>query len=101
MAWNWVSVTTKQGGTTIPKPGEMVELNYQISICECSCLGNPLKGKEILDAVCHTSPYYHSWFREMMKVEKVGKSEKVLDRLRSEMDTLGRNGDRYVAGSDL
>ena len=39
--------------------------------------------------------------REMMKVEKVGKSEKVLDRLRSEMDTLGRNGDRYVAGSDL
>ena len=55
-----MSVAIKQGGTTIPKPGEMVELNYQISICECSCLGNPLKGKEILDAVCHTSPYYHS-----------------------------------------
>lgn len=33
---SWASVTIKKGGTTFPKPDEIVDLNYQSSPCECS-----------------------------------------------------------------
>ena len=77
----------KKGGTVIPKPEEMAELNYQSSTCECSHLIDSLKGREMFDAVCHTGTMKE--VRERMKVEKVGKFEKVLNGIRSNVDTLG------------
>ena len=44
----------KKGGTVIPKPEEMAELNYQSSTCECSHLIDSLKGRETFEAMCHT-----------------------------------------------
>ena len=61
-----MSVSIKQGGTSIPKPEEMVELNYQSPNCECSHLIDSLKGREMFDAVCHTDTMIK--VRERMKV---------------------------------
>ena len=52
---NWVSVPIKQGGTAIPKPEEMTDLDYQASKCECSHLLDSLKNREMFDFVCHTN----------------------------------------------
>ena len=52
---SWVSVSIRQGGTAIPKPEEMVDLNYLASTCECSHLLDSLKGKEDFDPVHHTA----------------------------------------------
>ena len=82
-----VSVSIKQGGTAIPKPEEMAELNYQQSTCECSYFIDSLKGREVFDVVCHTGTMKE--VREMMKVEKAGKFEKTLKGVRSKIDKLG------------
>ena len=52
---SWVSVSIRQGGTTIPKPEEMVDLNYLASTYECSHLLDSLKGKEDFDPVRQTA----------------------------------------------
>ena len=84
---NWVSVSIKQGGTTIPKPEEMAELNYQSSTCEYSHLIDSLKVRDMFDAVCHTVTMKE--VREMMKAEKVRNFEKTLKGVRSKIDQLG------------
>ena len=61
----------KQGGTAIPKPEEMAELNYKASTCECSHLIDSLKEREVFDGACHTSTM--KGMREMMTVEKAEK----------------------------
>jgi len=66
-----VSVSIKQGGTVIPKPEEMVELNYKASTCGCSHLIDSLKEREVFDGACQTRAIKGG--REMVKVEKVAK----------------------------
>ena len=62
----------KQGGTAIPKPEERIELSCQSSFCEGSLLIDSLKGREMFDAVCHTTGTMKE-VRERIKVEKAGK----------------------------
>ena len=64
---NWVSVPIKQGGTAIPKPEEMADLNYQASTCDCSHLLDSLKNRELFDSACQ---------------EKVVKADRILDGLK-------------------
>ena len=68
---DWVSTSIKQGGTAIPKPEEMAELNYKASTCECSHLIDSLKEREVFDGACHTSTM--KGMRKMMTVEKAEK----------------------------
>ena len=59
---DWVSVSIKKDGTTIPKLEEMVELNYKASTCEYSRLIDSLKERDAFDGACHTI------VRKLMKV---------------------------------
>ena len=49
-----MSVAIKQGGTTIPKLEEMVDLIYIVSTCDYSHLLDSLKGKETFDPIFHS-----------------------------------------------
>ena len=62
-----MSVPIKQGGTAIPKPEEMADLNYQASTCDCSHLLDSLKNRELFDSACQ---------------EKVVKADRILDGLK-------------------
>ena len=66
---NWVSVPIKQGGTVIPKPEEMTDLNYQASTCECSLLLDSLKNRGMFDSASHTNTT--TGVRARIKEEKV------------------------------
>ena len=44
----------KKGGTAIPKPEEMADLNYRASTYECSHLIDSLKGRDSFDPICHS-----------------------------------------------
>ena len=65
------------GGTTIPKPEEMVDLNYLASTYECSHLLDSLKGKEDFDPVHQTAT---------MKKKKLASSDDVLRKVESGID---------------
>ena len=88
----------KKGGTVIPKPEEMAELNYQSSTCECSHLIDSLKGRNIFDAVCHTGTMTE--VRERMKIEKAGNFEKILKGIRCKIDKLGAQYLYYLKEKD-
>ena len=89
-----MSVSIKQGATTIPKPEEMVELNYKALTCECSHLIDSLKERQFFDGACHTSTM--KGVREMMKVEKAANFEKTLESVRSKMNKLGAQRLEYL-----
>ena len=82
-----MSVPIKQGGTVIPKPEEMTDLNYQASTCECSLLLDSLKNRGMLDSASHTNTT--TGVRARIKEEKVVKADKILDGLKSKMDKFG------------
>ena len=72
---NWVSVPIKTGGIAIPKPEEMLDLNYQASTCECSHLLDSLKNREIFDSACHTNTM--AVVRARIKGEMVAKVDNI------------------------
>ena len=80
---NWVSVLIRQGGTTILKPEEMADLNYQVSTCECSHLFDSLKNREMFytDAMVAV--------RVRIKEEKRMKADKILDGLKNKINKFG------------
>ena len=84
---SWVSVPIKQGGTAIPKPMEMADLNYLASSCECSHLLDSLKGKETFD------PVYHSKTLKEVRVEirkkKTERSEILLGTIKRSIEKKG------------
>ena len=83
-----MSVSIRQeGGTVIPKPEEMVDLNYLASICECSHLLDALKGKEDFDPVYHTATMKE--VREEMKKKKLAASDDVLRKVENGIDKNG------------
>ena len=84
---SWVSVPIRQGGTAIPKPEEMVDLNYQASKCGCSHLIDSLKGREMFDVACHTNTM--ASVRARINEEKVVKADKILDGLKYKMNKFG------------
>ena len=75
-----MSVSILQDGTTIPKPEQIAELNYQPSTCECSHLIGLLKGMELFD------PIYDY---EIMRGYTSEKSDDVLMKVRSRLDKNG------------
>ena len=79
-----MSVPIKQGGTAIPKPEKMTDLNYQASKCECSHLLDSLKNREMFDFACHTNTM--AAVRARIKEEKVVKADIILEGLKSKMD---------------
>ena len=81
---NWVSVPIKQGGTAIPKPEKMTDLNYQASKCECSHLLDSLKNREMFDFACHTNTT--AAVRARIKEEKVVKADIISEGLKSKMN---------------
>ena len=91
---NWVSVPIKQGGTSIPKPEEIADLNCQASTCECSHLLGSLKNRELFDSACHTNTM--TAVRARIKEEKVAKADRILDGLKSKMDKFGARKVDYL-----
>jgi len=84
---SWVSVAIKQGGTTIPKPVEMVDPNYLASTCECSHLLDSLKGKEKFDPVFHSET-----LKEVMaeiRTKKADNLEIFLEKIESSIEKKG------------
>ena len=82
-----MSVPIKQGGTAIPKPEEIANLNYQASTCECRHLLDSLKNREMSDSACHNNTM--AAVRARIKEEKVVKADRILDGLKSKMDKFG------------
>ena len=89
-----MSVSIKLGGTAIPKPEEMADLNYLASTCECSHLIDVLKGKESFDPVFHTATM--KAVREEMKKKKSDASDEVLKKIEKEIDKKGARRLNYL-----
>ena len=79
-----MNVSIRQGGTTIPKLEEMVDLNYLESTCECSNLLNTLKGKEVFDPVYHTATMKE--VREEMNKKKLATVDDTRWKIESGID---------------
>ena len=80
---SWVSVSIKKGGTVIPKPEEMVDLNYLASTCDCSHLLDALKEKEIFDHVYNTATMKE--VREKRKKKNLATSDDIIQKVESGM----------------
>ena len=87
-----VSVTVKQDGTIIPKLKEMVDRNYQASMCECSYLLDSVKGNQKIGSV------FHSETLKEVRVEIRRKKVKISEILQGKIKKRKGLGDWTISG---
>ena len=91
---SWVSVAIKQGGTAIPKPVEIADLNYLASTCECSHLLESFKGKDKFDPIFHSETLKE--VRAEIWKKKTDNSEILLQKIKSSIEKKGARRLEYL-----